>query len=323
MYRFNLSVHFFTEDDKLTLLCWTNKLSISQSKLLYDFFVYCVKYIHVWLDDLDKYGISPALTELLMKYKVLLQTDKYQSWAEALYFHWTAGNPNKLSTYVQESDVAVIYSEFKVRLSKIVNIDSQRILSFNNIHDLQAENINLLMNESKYSTRLLKKNNIPLDLDYLYSSVKYIHGNKDNHYVYGSWGWLYSVFSLIITSNDEVMIVDNHKQLIYQSEIIWIFSEVIKSVLVADHYDPKEYNIIVITLSDTLLTFQKYWNKWYRFMMMESGVIWFLWRILYSKRWYLEIGWYKDKELFNVIKSFNIFKDMTNLIIAHLILLSH
>ena len=34
--------------------------------------------------------------------------------------------------------------------------------------------------------------------------------------------------------------------------------EVIKSVLVADHYDPKEYNIIVITFSDTLPTFQKY-----------------------------------------------------------------
>lgn len=323
MYRFNYSVHFFMHNDKIVIMAWGQKITLWWSSTLYEFLVYCLTNIHVSTKDIEDHGISSAMLELLLQYEILHLTSTYQNWAEALSLHTLAYNPNKLSTNVRESDIEIIHINRRKRLSELLKdsfMSQSQTLLFDGIWDLQ--NIDL-STSGLHSTRLLKTQHPAIDSDYLMSSLKYIHSKHDSHQIYGSGWGMYSVFSLVVISDDVLMIVDNHQKVLYKSTISWLFSDLGKAILPDKEYDAKGYNAFVILISDTLSVFQKYGNRWYRFVLMESGSIGLLRRILYSERWYLELWGYEDKKIFDALQSHQVFTDIKDLIVTHFILLSH
>lgn len=323
MYRYNFSVHFFTQEGKIIILSWEKKLSIWGSVSLYDFLIYCLNNIHISVEILEKYNISSAMLELLIQHNIILPVDTYQSGIESLNFHNNSHHLTKLTSPVHELNIDQLYGQIQDNLSKNINTDlflQENLLSFDSVATIKTD----LMNESSvnfYTTRLLEKNHSVIDINYLHAALKYINSRHNDHFIYWSWWWFYSTFSIAITSEDLVIITDKHKQVMYQSKIKGIFEQVSSLVLPTIRINASSYNSIVLIVSDTSLVLKKYGNKWYKFLTMETGAIGLLRRMLYGKRWYAEIWWYKYKELMQSIESF--FTDSKSLILTHLILLAH
>jgi len=323
-YRYNFLSHFFIKDWDINILIWNQKIRIWGSDVLYDFLVYCVTHIHIFPEDIAKYGISASILELLIEYRVLVHVAVYQSWIESLSFHELSSIPGKLATPVLESDVEELYNHFKDRLHSLVNQEKFKesdYLSFDKIDKLPTHNIDFI-NSCYHSTKTAEPQDKIVDHTYLNSSLVSIHGIQDNHFVYWSGWWFYSIFSFIITRDDFIKIVDKYKQVIYQIHMRGIFEKFADTILLTKA-DPKTYNAIVLLISDTEQVFWKYGNRWYRYIMMESWSIGLLYRMLYSERWYTELGWYRDKQISELIGSLDLFTSMEDLMLTHLILLNH
>lgn len=154
----------------------------------------------------------------------------------------------------------------------------------------------------------------------LYQFLKYINTQHDGHLLYWSWWWFYSVFQIIVTSDNLVIITDKYNNVMYQYNTPNIFELFKDSIIPMDWVNLDSYNAIIILISDTSLLFKKYWNKWYHFLLLESGAISLLFRLFFSERWYLELWGYNYNEILNKIKIF--FIDTETLMITHLILLA-
>ena len=319
MYRYNFGVHFVVNENLITLIYPQKKILIKGGAWLWDFLKYALLNVYVQDVDLKKYKVTPEILQLLLSYKVLVEVCTYKSWSEAWLFHQLAENPNKVDTDLDQNAINTLYKNASVWVEELIDRDVFTTAFWQPSSGLHSQNMSNIQGSARKNTKSLI-----FDDDFLKTSFyTHLFKNSNWHHRYGSGWWFYSVFPLSITENDTVYVFDPKTWVTYTAKMPGIY-QACSNILLFDHeYRLTWYWAIVILLSNTQYVFQKYWNRWYRFVLIESGAIWCLLRQLYSERGYLEMWWYYDTEVYNIIKKYNLLINLENILVTHLILLSH
>ncbi len=286
MYYYNLLTQFYKKQDTIILKALEQTITIEGNDSLYDFLVYALENPRITPEDIQRFNVNDTMIEFLVQYTYLIPVGHYNKGTEALMFHNYISNPNNHSILVNDNNLKDLYGHQSDRLLQLIN---RKVFSISDdIVMNSSTNNNLNISKRGYSSRFTGSPH-SLDAPYLLSSLSYLNMKMDSHYMYASGGGQYSVFQLIVTNQDEVLITNKEKLIIHKTTIQGLYRELSKSIIKLSEYDTSSYGAIVILLADTSLVFKKYSNRGYRYIMMESGSIGLLFRMMYSERGYLEL----------------------------------
>ena len=282
--RYNFLINFDVDQEKIIFTLPNKKISISYTLALEKVLIEIRK--NIWLNTwyILEQGVSKNVLRFLIHHQILLDNTNSNVWWEALWFHTLSSNPNKLDHSLTQKEIGNIYKEYESSRKKIpeyfteVSQDTKKTITIENI--------------SRYSWSSRKRNIEwkKIEEPYLQHAMFEITKRKDGKKSYGSWWGFYSVDQVVVTRDNQIYIWVWCTWKIYKASASWIFKDLSQWVLPDEHYTIDWYNAIVCLISNIVFPLMKYGNRWYRFALIESGAIWFLYREMYSCRWYLELS---------------------------------
>lgn len=312
MYRYNFFIHFYKSEEYIVFLYNTKTISITYNEKLFQLLEKARSQREIKEKDIYNSWIWSKIIDFLLEYKIFLDNKETNTWWEALEFHKLSSNPNKVDKTLSNEQIEYIYKEHEKKYNNKGNIIEK---------EEKDTSISSLTNNYFWSLRCKHQQSNIMDIEYLESTLFNISQRKNNKKVYWSWWWFYSIDQIVITRSDITYTVSWLTWTIRKEHKKWVFMDASAWILKDDEYSIDWYNAIVFLVAHTQHVFEKYWNRWYRFIMLESWALWFLYRTFYAKRWYLELWWYEDELCLNAITKSNLIKKSYYTIITHTILL--
>lgn len=137
---------------------------------------------------------------------------------------------------------------------------------------------------------------------------------------YGSWGGFYSIFPILITNQNQIVIYDKYKDIFLWKTGNGVFKTLLKCYLYTEGNDFSLFPFHIILASAYEGVLNKYGNRGYRYLQMEAGAIGTLIRQMCGnmKIPQLEVQGYEDKKIWQLLKNYIDFQENKGLIL-HLI----
>jgi hypothetical protein len=311
-YRYNVFVHFLKEESNIIFYVPWKTISCTYQEYIYNFLVFILKKWHCTYDLIQKHWISDSMLHFFLIYNILLDETHSNKWGESLWFHIHSSNPNIIDHTLTQKEIDNIYKEYLDSYKNSITSGYQRIWN---------EQTLSLKQYTLWSTRQKNNHIKKIDRTYLLSCLSTINRRHNNHKLYWSAWWFYAVNQLVITKRWECFFVCWYDGHIYSKHISAPFDSFSSWIFDDEDYNLSWYTCIVFLVANTEYVFAKYGNRWYRFIMIESGSIWCMFRNFYSEKWYLELGWYHDKVCLSAISDLWLFTVTPHTIVSHTILL--
>jgi len=314
--RYNTLVQFENEWNSTIIKAGNHSIKIKYDKNIYNFLKYIKKNIYFSKETIEDFNITKNLIRLFLKLSIISNTI-YNSWIESLDFDKTIRNPSKTFIPLNENSLNNIYWNIYKNFIEAINKWDRKAYS-----QYKRKKITISCNWKRYSTR--KKANIinkKIKINDMLSANNKILWNGKENLLYGSGWWMYSVSSVMIHNTDNVYLLNKHKKKYIYKHIPWIFKEYTDICLINDPLNDfrlYEYHIILFSVFKSV--FNKYWNRWYRYIQIESWAIGCLRRnYLCSKSIpYLELQWFIENNIYALFEKNNIL-NTNNVLITHTI----
>ena len=313
--RINQMIRWYHNGNDLDIYVESKKITIpfqdSLNKLFTDFFE---KFSSISIDEIiSDYKIPKKLILLFIKLNIFISIDNCD-WPEAKLFHDIAKNPSKtlLMEQMDEKYVAKIYENISWYFYDSLWGFSHKIYRFKSIN--LDNKISLKYTNS--SRRETKSNTIKDKKTEILSLTKYIFSfNWESHLYWSAW-WFYNIYPILIFNDDSSFCFDKYKKCFYTWINKWIFKKISECFIPSDFNDFSRYQSYIIFLSCYKWVLSKYGNRWYKYIQMEAWAIATLFRQWCANLWIgqVEIQWYFDDKMFDIISNLGIHKDKTLLI---------
>ena len=312
-YRYNILSSFRRELDWKIIIsnpAFSRNLIFWENHALYSFLCRISRQIYFWVEDLEDIGVSEKMLDLLILYWIV---DVYHSCSgiETLSFHNSTKNPTILQEVADYDYITSIYANLGKESEQYLWAGFQKTFFSSNIIDF---NISKKVFDSIHSTRLSAKESNRCwivdvkDILQLVFSKRKCDGNMDYFYFW-SWGALNTVFPLLISRADEIFFYDKFSENCYVKTEKGIFQDIVKQWFVPSQTCFEEYEYYLFLFSDVKKVLEKYGNKAYRLIFLEAGQISFLLRLFsaYYDKNQLEVQWFYDDAILNILKKYNVF----------------
>ena len=312
--KYNILSKFYIKDDYIIVKNYSYKITIPYTPDIYNFLIYLEEYIYFDKIIIHTYHISEKLITLLSKIDIII-IEEYNSWIESLWFDSIIQNPPIWFKNITDKDLWIIYENITHSFYQSFNKEEWHIyINYNN-------KIPLITLNSKCSSTRKKVNNNTIEKDFILWVNDTIVWDWKKYVLYGSGWWFYSISSIIVNQNDYIYLFDKYKQIYFYRHIPWFFKDYTTNCLIPNNETNfQSYTSHVILFSVFRWVFQKYWNRWYRYIQIESWSIGCLWR-QYMNHYnipYLELQWFLEQNIYKLFKRYNII-DINKIIITHTI----
>ncbi|MFA5748144.1 MAG: hypothetical protein WC872_03475 [Candidatus Absconditabacterales bacterium] len=310
MLRYNILTKFFLKDNVLIITNPTQskKIKIGYSKPYYDFFVFCEKQIFIGKTDIKSFNIPKGLLTILTYYNFF--TEEKNTGSETLFFNEITYNPSKTLTSLSKKEMDTIYKKIEEGIPK--NINKGYKVHKKTIEEPEIKIDNSTLN-TLHSERLTKRKKT-YNKEEILGIIKTIFGKREekklfnikrSFFKYGSGGGLYSIYPILITRYDEVIIYDHFRGKFFIKQKKGIYQNFIKKGLISSVMNYSSYNYFLILTSHYKEVFSKYGNKGYKLLFLECGEISFMFRLLCGekKKPHVEIQGFYDKEIQDIISN--------------------
>lgn len=326
-YRYNVFSFVKIENEKIIITCQNGlkKINITNNSWLSKFLDYIWKHIFFWNNEIKKFWMSKEMIDLLLTLNVVDYYDNI-SCIESFSFNQLTKNPNFLREKSNQKYIDHIYQNLWHRIDVLLWSDFYAInkgpkkLLFS-IKNAVFDNIK--------STRLKRAYKSKSNIEIL-NIIRYIFSKRnnwnENNFYFWSWWWLYSIFPLIISKNDEVFVYDKFYQQYYTKKIKNIRQKILKNWFIECNTKFWAYDYIVFLISDTKNIGEKYGNKSYKLILLEAWQISFLFRLFCSNfdKAQLEIQWFYDDKILKILLDENILNKnkLKHIMLLHTLALS-
>ncbi|MCS6982595.1 MAG: hypothetical protein NZL83_00210 [Candidatus Absconditabacterales bacterium] len=290
------------------------KIHCTYKQNIYDFLVCILTKGRGTQDEIGQYSISDALLSFFFHYEIIIDDSFSNKGSEALGFHKQSSNPNNIDHTLNQNEIDTIYYSYFEEYKKSITQGYTLVDKKENYIDLKSY--------TDGSTRSKNNSSSLYDKDYLLSCLSTINHKHRNHKLYGSAGGFYAINQLVITKGGECFLAFGYDGSLYTKIVQFPFEKLYDGIFDDDQYNLSGYTGVVFLLANTEYVFAKYGNRGYRFMMIESGSLGFLFRNFYSQKGYLELGGYHDALCMNAIGDLGLYHLSDNTFISHTILLS-
>jgi len=308
MIRYNLLTKFFIKDNLLIISnpTHTKKLKIWYEKRFYNFLVFCENKIFITYKDIQKYNIPQWFIKILLHFNFL--TKEKNNWWEAIFYNEIEENPSKTLNTLSKKEINILYKNIEIGIGEFIDNWYQKI--YQDIKELKIK-IDETALSQLHSERLEEDKWIFKQEDMI-SMIKTIFWKRKKEKLFNiqrsffkfwSGGGLYSIFPIIITKNNDVIIYDHFNENFFIKRKQGIYDDFIKNVLIPCSINFSAYNYFVILTSQYTNVYHKYGNRWYRLLLLESWEISFMVRLLCwaKNKSHVEIQWFFDQELQNIL----------------------
>ena len=272
------------------------------------------KFSSISIDEVVlKYKIPKKLVLLLIKLNVLISIDNWD-WPESKLFHNITKNPSStlLTQQVDEQYINKIYQNIPWYFYDSLWNFTRKKYQFNTI-DLDNK---LVVKHTNSCRREITSNSLIDKKAEILSLTQYIFSINWGQHLYGSAWWFYNIYPLLIFNDDSFFCFDRYKKYFYNWMNKWVFEQFFKCFIPSNFNDFLRYQCYIIFLSCYKWFLFKYGNRWYKYIQMEAWSIATLFRQGCANLWIgqVEIQWYFDDKMFNIISNLGINKDKTLLI---------
>jgi len=326
MLRINKSSTYKVIDNKIIIEDKSNQISITYSQKIFDFLEFIYQKIYFDKQIINTFSINISLIELLKKYNFIVLVDNSNSWVEALNLQHFYHNPSPFNLHISQNQLKKIYHE---SLNWFPFLNNEKWSKFspgeNNNKKLTNKRITTVKVEWSKRYEVDWKNINPSKIERVFEIVESVFAQWENKkYLYGSWGWFYSNFPLVLHQTWKLYLFDHHnnERFYYKNEIN--VEKFINENLIECDNNFKEYSSIIILVSNYKWVTSKYWNRWVKYIHLEAWAIGWIFRLICSinSTWYLELQWYYDIKLADFFDREEIFTKQKNIIYNHIICLS-
>ncbi len=296
--RINNLARFFHKDKEIIIKTYTWETVITYSAEVYDFIV------HIFLTHQIPsvyYPRKDSILKLLHQINFILPDECWNYPLESLESHAFWNNPTLTYQELSVEEMNYIYNNIWNTLSNAINLSDFNEINVNPViynastrHNSHWKSVRFSFWEENSSKFLAE--------EYTALLMSIFKKNNEWHQRYGSGGWLYSVFPILILKDSSVALYDIHNQKIYTTHIEWSYDNIVSSILPQDN-DFSQYNAYILLCSNPEFVFKKYGNRGYRYILMESGAIGSITRndAIQFQKWYLEIQWFLDHKIWSII----------------------
>lgn len=322
MWRYNFWFHCFFDNTKsvLTVLDGQKKYVLSVKESVWKMLCQAMKQVYVDWALMKKYGIEAAIITMLTEIWVLIVYDwSVLTWTEAHWFYWISKQPNKIDTDLSDESIGMLYQSAqhaKKQQCYYPQLSTQfSIYTADHAHDWKRDN--WPMRWSTRQTWVSKTQNINQLLGYIQTSLL-----KQSwiHLPWGSAGWWYSVYGIIITQHDDVFVFHPLSWILWYASFPSISTQVATVLVPHPDYSWSGYSAMMVLAGDPSRCLKKYGNRWLRYLMMESGALWCLLRNALASSWYLEVWWWYEDRFVQVMDNFSVFSNNRKQLFTHLLL---
>lgn len=325
MYRTNMFFKFYLKDKNIIFGNLLYNFIIKNNSKIIELFIFLLEKKNFSYHDLQIFWVSEKFIELLMESKIIVNPST-NWWVESEIFEKMNYNPINSHISLSEENLEILYKKIEKWLKWKVNDDFKKISLYNNIEFT----INQYQFSKVWSDRINKNNKSIWDIDKIIQIVHFIFHERakkisfkklKKFYKFWSWWWINSVFPVIISKDDHLIIYDKFSNTIYKKNIKWIHKDVANECFVDCSISFESYDCIIFLFSDYNNVSLKYWNRWYKLVLLETWQISYMFRLI---NWILdvshvEIQWIYENKINNIIKKNDVFVDFSPMFIHCLV----
>jgi len=316
--RYNTLTKFYKKDNQIVVTTISKRMCLPYSDTVYDMFVFFEENIFIKENFFVQYNISQKMVNLFL-YLQILVNEKFNVWIESFSYDKVLQNPSILLKSINEKELNEIYSGVNGVFYWCIRGD-WKLYEWNIYSAFYSINGWLSISSTR---KELNKNYAKIALwDFLFINKNIFSLQSDVWLMYWSWGWFYSVSNIIISKDDFIYFFDKYNNQYLFQIIPWIFQEYVSSCLIKfdnkTSFESYEYHVVLFSIFQSV--FEKYWNRWYRYIQIESGAIWSLFRnYLWSNGLpYLELQWFIEWNIFDLLQKYDLI-DINKIILTHTI----
>jgi len=322
MRRYNFWFHCFFDNTKsvLTVLDSQKKYVLSVKESVWKMLWEAILQVYVEREMLKKYDIDEQMISVLCKIWVLIACDrKTLHGVEANWFYSLTQQPNKIDFDLSDEAISTVYEEAQQSRKQqcYYPLLNKQFVVYSIDHTGDWKQEDWPMRGSTRQTSLSNDKTINPLLGYI---QHHLLKKQWIHFPWWSAGWWYSVYGIVITQTDELFIFHPLQWIIRYASFHGISKAVADIIIPHPEYSWNWYQTMLVLACDPSRCFKKYGNRWIRYLMMESGALWCLFRNAYSSRWYLEVWWWYENRFATLMDEFSVFKDTRKQLFTHLLL---
>ena len=313
--RLNQMIKWYNNRNNLNIFVDSKKITLPSQESLSTLFIdFTENFSSISIDEIIlNYKIPEKLVLFLIKLNILISIDN-SDWPESKYFHNMVKNPSPTILMEQMDDqyVSNIYKNIKKYFyDSIWDITNKKYeskyMDLNN--KLLLKHTNSSRKDANSDKSIDKKNEILSLTRYIFSP------NWELHLYWSAW-WFYNIYPLLIFNDDSFFCFDKYIDYFYTWKNNKLFKQISECFISSNFNDFYNYQCYIIFLSCYKWVLSKYSSRGYKYIQMEAWSIATLFRQWCANLWIgqVEIQWYFDDKIFDIISNLGIHKDKTLLI---------
>lgn len=313
--RLNQMIKRYHNENSLNIFVDSKKITIPSQAALNNLFIdFIEKFSSISIDEIIlNYKISEKLVLLLVKLNILISIDNCD-WPESKVFHDMVKNPSSaiLLEQLDEQYVTKIYQNISWYFYDSLWNFTQKKYEFESM----VLDDKLLLKYTSSSRRDTDSNNFIDKKNEILSLTKYIFSVNWEQHIYWSAWWFYNIYPILIFNDDSFFCFDKYVNYFYSWKNNKLFKQISECFIPSEFNYFHRYQCYIIFLSCYKWVLSKYGNRGYKYIQMEAWSIATLFRQWCANLWIgqVEIQWYFDDKMFDIVSNLGISKDKTLLI---------